>query len=461
MATSETIPESGPVHPSSGTVYATPYVAPAHGSVGLGERPEKFNGKDFKRWQQKMLFYLTTLNLARFLQEDAPDLGENPDRQTVAAVDAWKHSDFLCKNYILNGLDNALYNVYSPMVNAKALWESLERKYKTEDAGSKKFVVGKFLDFKMVDSKTVISQVQEFQLILHDIHAEGMVLGESFQVAALIEKLPPTWKDFKNYLKHKRKEMKLEDLIVRLRIEEDNRQSEKKAGNYHQEAKANVVEQETTNQNPIGSSRVRKGIFQLLDEAKGTSANQAPGTSNAPMTSLPTMHTSGTSSEANLQANIQSQQPSVVYDQSPPTLLNPQPGAMGNTPTMNNLKDVTLPVNYVHSSQEQSSSLLDGNYYASQSLRAFQSPSLERTSSPLANTPLVSTSTSTVKLQAVSEVPQPKEKRKVMSEYLNPNTTFLSLVNAAPLWQLSVDFSDRSNSYNDHSRDNNDNNNWG
>ncbi|KAK3029036.1 hypothetical protein RJ639_040088 [Escallonia herrerae] len=156
---------------------------------------------------------------------------------------AWKHSDFLCKNYILNGLDNALYNVYSPMVNAKALWESLERKYKTEDAGSKKFVVGKFLDFKMVDSKTVISQVQEFQLILHDIHAEGMVLGESFQVAALIEKLPPTWKDFKNYLKHKRKEMKLEDLIVRLRIEEDNRQSEKKAGNYHQEAKANVVEQ--------------------------------------------------------------------------------------------------------------------------------------------------------------------------------------------------------------------------
>ncbi|KAK3042433.1 hypothetical protein RJ639_000157 [Escallonia herrerae] len=146
------------------------------------------------------------------------------------------------ENYILNGLDNALYNVYSPMVKSKALWESLERKYKTEDAGSKKFVVGKFLYFKMVDSETVISQVQEFQLILQDIHAEGMVLGESFQVAALIEKLPPTWKDFKKYLKHKRKEMKLEDLIVRLRIEEDNRQSEKKAGTYHQEAKANVVE---------------------------------------------------------------------------------------------------------------------------------------------------------------------------------------------------------------------------
>ena len=71
----------------------------------------------------------------------------------------------------------------------------------------------------MLDSKTVISQVQELQLILHEIHAEGMTLSESFQVATIIEKLPSSWKEFKNYLKHKRKEMKLEDLIVRMRID--------------------------------------------------------------------------------------------------------------------------------------------------------------------------------------------------------------------------------------------------
>ncbi|GMP46494.1 hypothetical protein CsSME_00014618 [Camellia sinensis var. sinensis] len=58
-----------------------------------------------------------------------------------------------------------------------------------------------------------------------------MILGDSFQVAAIIEKLPPTWKDFKNYLKHKRKEMKLKELIIRQRIEEDNRKSEKKSTN--------------------------------------------------------------------------------------------------------------------------------------------------------------------------------------------------------------------------------------
>ncbi|KAL0345900.1 UNVERIFIED_CONTAM: hypothetical protein Sradi_4421300 [Sesamum radiatum] len=75
---------------------------------------------------------------------------------------------------------------------------------------------------------------------------EGMTLSESFQVVAMIEKLPPLWKDFKNYLKHKREEMGLEDLIVRLRIEEDNRLSEMKFGRLQIEAKANLMEQNGT-----------------------------------------------------------------------------------------------------------------------------------------------------------------------------------------------------------------------
>ena len=81
--------------------------------------------------------------------------------------------------------------------------------------------MGRFLDYKMVDSKTVVSQVQELQGILHEIHVEGMMLSGTFQVATIIEKLPSTWKDFKNYLKHKRKEMSIEDIIIRPRIKED------------------------------------------------------------------------------------------------------------------------------------------------------------------------------------------------------------------------------------------------
>ncbi|KAH1092152.1 hypothetical protein J1N35_019409, partial [Gossypium stocksii] len=43
-------------------------------------------------------------------------------------VEVWKHLDFLCENYFLNGLSNALYEVYS--VKEKELWTSLDHKYK-------------------------------------------------------------------------------------------------------------------------------------------------------------------------------------------------------------------------------------------------------------------------------------------------------------------------------------------
>ncbi|RVW26496.1 Retrovirus-related Pol polyprotein from transposon TNT 1-94 [Vitis vinifera] len=264
--------------PTVAQVPAMPTAVPI--SVSPGEKPEKFSGLNFKRWQQKMLFYLTTLNLARFLTEDAPKLKEDEhDIQVISAIDAWKHSDFLCRNYVMNGLADSLYNVYSDKKTAKELWESLDQKYKTEDAGAKKFVVGRFLDYKMVDSKTVVSQVQELQVILHEIHAEGMMLSETFQVAAIIEKLPPAWKDFKNYLKHKRKEMSIEDLIIRLRIEEDNRRSEKKGAHTLNEAKANFVEHgqsskaKTNNNKGKGSKLGPKGGISKKPKFQGKCFN--------------------------------------------------------------------------------------------------------------------------------------------------------------------------------------------
>nr|GEY28168.1 hypothetical protein [Tanacetum cinerariifolium] len=141
------------------------------------ERPKKFNGQNFKRWQQKMFFYLTTLGLARFLKENVPYV-EPPAK---------------------------------------------------EDAGTKKFVVARFLEYKMVDSKNVVSQ------------------------------LPPSWVEFKNYLKHKRKEMSVEDLVVRLRIEEDNMLALKDTCTPDS-AKTNMIEHvgSSSMSNPKGKGKEKK-----------------------------------------------------------------------------------------------------------------------------------------------------------------------------------------------------------
>ncbi|XP_009612479.1 uncharacterized protein [Nicotiana tomentosiformis] len=85
----------------------------------LAEKPEKFYGIDFKHWQQKMFFYLTTLSLQKFIKD-----------------------------------------VVS---------------YKIEDAGLKKFVAAKCFYYKMEDSKPVITQVLELQVIIHDLLAEELL----------------------------------------------------------------------------------------------------------------------------------------------------------------------------------------------------------------------------------------------------------------------------------------------
>ena len=109
-----------------------------------------------------MLFYLTTLNLARFFTENAPKLKEDEhDIHDISVVDSWKHSDFLSRNYVMNALIDALYNVYLDNKTTNELWKSLDQKYKIEDIRTKKFFMGHFLNYKMVDSKTVVTQVQE------------------------------------------------------------------------------------------------------------------------------------------------------------------------------------------------------------------------------------------------------------------------------------------------------------
>lgn len=45
-----------------------------------------------------------------------------------------------------------------------------------EDVGTKKFVLRQFFYYMMVDLKTLIRYVQEFKVIMYDIHAEGMTL---------------------------------------------------------------------------------------------------------------------------------------------------------------------------------------------------------------------------------------------------------------------------------------------
>nr|GEV82847.1 hypothetical protein [Tanacetum cinerariifolium] len=175
--------------PPHATTVVNPTGAPVTITVANHtERPEKFNGQNFKRWQQKMFFYHTNLGLAQFLKETVPQV--EPPAEVCTARPR------LPKNY-----------------------GSLKCKYKTKDGGTKKFVVARFLDYNMVDSKNMISQVQDLQ----------------------------------------RKDMSVEDFIVRLRIEEDNKLAQKDTYTPDS-ATANMIEHagSSLRSNPKGKGKDKR-----------------------------------------------------------------------------------------------------------------------------------------------------------------------------------------------------------
>nr|GEW18909.1 zinc finger, CCHC-type [Tanacetum cinerariifolium] len=138
--------------------------------------------------------------------------------------------DWVYKGHILNGMSDSLFDVYTNVTSAKELWDSLESKYMAEDSSSKKFLMSYFNNYKMVDSRPVMEQYNELLRILGQYTQHGLKMNESIFVSSIIDKFPPSWKDFKHTLKHGKDDLSLVQLGSHLRIEESLRAQDSDKG---------------------------------------------------------------------------------------------------------------------------------------------------------------------------------------------------------------------------------------
>jgi len=117
-------------------------------------KPFRFHVSHFKRRQQKILFFLTTKKVVNVLKEDIPVMpeslipsGSNNNGKSPMDLDAsdptekekhdekvkqanidiifWKDNGYLCKNYILNGLRDDLYDYYRTSNTTRQVWDGL------------------------------------------------------------------------------------------------------------------------------------------------------------------------------------------------------------------------------------------------------------------------------------------------------------------------------------------------
>ncbi|GJW63863.1 hypothetical protein Tco_0115747 [Tanacetum coccineum] len=124
---------------------------------------DKFEGSDFRCWQKKMHFLLTTLKVVYMLSTPMPEFVEDETPDQTRRHYKWENDDYIFRGHVLN-----------------------------EYASSEKFLVSNFNNYEMVDSRFVMEQYDELLQILGLFIQHGLKMDESIFVSSIIDKLAPS-----------------------------------------------------------------------------------------------------------------------------------------------------------------------------------------------------------------------------------------------------------------------------
>lgn len=239
--------------------------------IDLSKLPA-LDGTNYKRWSQKILIAFEQIEIDYVLTTNPPTSTPTTTPSTTpqitfddnqSKVDEEKILKFTKDNktargYMLSHMSDPLFDLFYIEKSAKTIWEALEKKYGADDAGKRKYVTGEWLDFEVTDDKPIMDQVHKYENLVADILAEGMKMCEILQANVLICKLPESWTDYRNKLKHKKRDLTLEELVSHLKIEETNRLKDKNTSPNELSVKANLVESSGVKENRFSNKKNQK-----------------------------------------------------------------------------------------------------------------------------------------------------------------------------------------------------------
>ncbi|KAL0366997.1 UNVERIFIED_CONTAM: hypothetical protein Sradi_3589800 [Sesamum radiatum] len=133
---------------------------------------------------------------------------------------------------------------------------------------------------QMVDEKLIMDQIHEYENLVADVLSEGMKMCEILQAKVLLEKFPPTWSEYRNHLKYKKRDLTLQELISHMRTEEANRLKDKETSLSSLSVKANLVES-TASKDRFHQNKGRK--FQKNKQQKSFKAPDRKIQKNKPV----------------------------------------------------------------------------------------------------------------------------------------------------------------------------------
>jgi len=77
-------------------------------------------------------------------------------------------------------MSNPLFDIFVNLKSAKIIWTKLNVKYGFYDAGKKKYVIDRWLQFQIMDDKPITEQVHTYENLCAEVQAEGVKMCEIF-----------------------------------------------------------------------------------------------------------------------------------------------------------------------------------------------------------------------------------------------------------------------------------------
>ncbi|KAL0381502.1 UNVERIFIED_CONTAM: Retrovirus-related Pol polyprotein from transposon TNT 1-94 [Sesamum angustifolium] len=148
---------------------------------------EPLDGTNFKRWSQKLLIFFEQLETDSSRREDELKAKYEKDNKTA-------------RGHLLNYMTNTLFDLFVNHKNARTIWNTLESRYGGDDVRRKKYVVGKWLQFQIVDGKSIMDQVHEYENIVADVLNEDMKMSEIQEKCATEIAQRKRWKNPKEQM---------------------------------------------------------------------------------------------------------------------------------------------------------------------------------------------------------------------------------------------------------------------
>jgi hypothetical protein len=131
-----------------------------------------FDTSNYKRWHDRIILRLTTMNIIHVTKENLNNLLQRRSKLSRQSI------TFRCT--VISVLVENLVDFYLTVISSKELWDALETKYGVSDAASELYVMKQLCDYKMVNGHSIVELAHKIQSLVKELEGFKCVLPEKF-----------------------------------------------------------------------------------------------------------------------------------------------------------------------------------------------------------------------------------------------------------------------------------------